>query len=93
MAATIEFNFNDLKKKLNLVHLPPDREWFKLIVDEHSYVAFLNVENGITKRKVTIRDTLKVEIYLREKACPWPQVDKPVKIMDVNLILYNINKI
>ena len=93
MAATIEFNFNDLKKNLNLVHLPPDRKWFKLIVDEHSYVAFLNIENGITKRKLIIGDTLKVEVYLREKACPWLQVDKPEKIEDVIVILYNISKI
>ena len=33
-----EINFNDLKEKLHLVHLPVDCEWFKLRVDNHFYV-------------------------------------------------------
>ena len=70
MAETIEFDFNYLKQNLHLVCLPPDREWGILRMDNFSCIAFLNIEIGITKRKIITRNNFNVEEYLEEKACP-----------------------
>ena len=93
MAETIEFDFNYLRQNLHLVCLPPDREWGILRMDNFPYIAFLNIENGITKRKLIIRNNLNVEVYLKEKACPWIKIEKLKTIKDIEMILYLINNI
>ena len=93
MTTMKQFNYNELKEKLHSVRLPLDRNWGTLINNEFSCIAFLNLENNITRRKIIIRDDLSVEVYLREEARPWIKVEKPRSIEDVNQILYFINKI
>ena len=66
--ATMEFNYKQLKEKLH-VRLPVDRDWGILINDEFSCIGFLNLENNITRRKIVIRNDLRLEVYLREETC------------------------
>ena len=61
-------------------------------MDNFPYIAFQNIENGNTKRKIIIRNNLNVEVYLKKKACPWMKVEKPKSIEDINMILYLTNK-
>lgn len=87
-----EFNFNKLREKINLVNFPENRDWGTLTVKKFPYIAFMDLENGINKRKVIIRKNLHVDVYLKQKACPWIKVKKPKSIDDINQILKIINK-
>ena len=83
MAQAAEFTFTKLREQLHLIRLPPDREWGILRMDKYPYIAFLNMEDGITTRKIIIRGNLDVEIYLKEKFCPYIQVERLKSVNDV----------
>lgn len=87
------FNYEELKKKLNTVKLPDNREWGTLIVKKFSYIAFMDMENGSNNRKIIIRKNLHVDVYLKQKPCPWIKFQNPANINEVNQILYIVNKI
>ena len=93
MTVAAEFTYKDLQENIHLVCLPANREWGALAHEEFCYIAFLNIENGATKRKIIIKDNLDVKVYLQEKLCPWIRVKKPKSIEDVNMIVHLINKI
>ena len=86
------FTYSHLQENLSLVKLPPG-EWKKFVNREFSFVAFTNIENDLTKRKVIIRQNLSVEVYLREKLVSWVHLKKPKNINNVNEILYMIAQI
>ena len=92
MAQAAELTLTKLREQLHLILLPPDREWGILRMDKYPYIAFLNMEDDITKRKIIIRGNLHVEIYLKEKFCPYIQVERLKSVNDVNLVLFHVNR-
>ena len=73
-----------------MIRLPPDRQWGILTMDKYPYIAFLNMEDGVTKRKIIIRRNLDVEIYLKEKVCPYIQVERLKNVDNVNQVLFSV---
>ena len=65
MTVAAKFTYKDSQEIIDLVRLPANREWGALVHEEFCNIAFLNIENGATKRKIIIKDDLDVKVYLK----------------------------
>ena len=92
MTQAAEFTFNQLREQLHLILSPPDREWGILRMDKYPYIAFLKMQDGVTKREIIIRGNLYGEIYLKDKFCPYIQAERLKNVNGVNQVLFQVNR-